>query len=299
MNRLTYRISTRRSIPRTATLFCSGVRLAKVLRRRPLELAIAVTTLSHVPRKEDNRLKYLLCFLCPPLACCVAGKPGQAMSQIVIAVLGVLILNFLAPFIVYPCLLIHAIHVVSSSDKGKPVDRASSTGLPGSPSTGSGKNSRTPQWLKVVGGLFVALLVIGAFRHGRSDSSASGPVISSGVSTTATPSFSNATPAISLLEAIATPEATPTPGTATGPLFLNNHESVVASTPTRTISAEVAPLTDEKALAEFNALQDRYGRPHAKSVRYDRRTDSYKWIGPKNGRKMSLPRADFEREMND
>jgi hypothetical protein len=178
------------------------------------------------------------------------------------------------------------------------VDRAASTGLAGSPSAVSSKTNRTPQWLKVVGGVFVALLVIGAFRHGRNDSPASGPVNSLRVSTTATPSFSNPTPAISL-EATATPDATPTPETATGPLFLNDNESAVASTTTRTISAEAAPLTDEKALDEFNALQDRYGRPHAKSVRYDRRTDSYKWIGPKNGRKMSLPRADFEREMND
>jgi hypothetical protein len=214
------------------------------------------------------------------------------MAQIVVAVLGALILNFLAPFIVYPCLLIHAIHVVNSSDKGKPVDRASSTGLADSPFAGSGKKNRTPQWLKVVGGLFVALLVSGAFRHGRYDSPASGET-----SATATPSLSNITPKISL-EA-ATPDATSTPKTATGPLFLNDNESAVASTPVHRISAEAAPLTNEKALAEFNALQEKYGRPHAKNVYYNRKTDSYKWIGPKTGRKMSIPRAEFEREMND
>jgi hypothetical protein len=95
------------------------------------------------------------------------------------------------------------------------------------------------------------------------------------------------------------PDATPTPETATGPLLLNDNEAAVASTPAHTISAEAAPLTNEKALAEFNALQERYGRPHAKSVQYDRRTDTYKWMAPKTGRKMSMPRAEFEREMND
>ena len=48
-----------------------------------------------------------------------------------------------------------------------------------------------------------------------------------------------------------------------------------------------------------NALQDRFHRPHAKRVQYDYRTDSYNWIGPSKGRRMSLPRAEFESEMQD
>jgi hypothetical protein len=58
-------------------------------------------------------------------------------------------------------------------------------------------------------------------------------------------------------------------------------------------------LSDEEALAEFNALQDRNYLPHARRVHYDYRTDSYNWIGPSKGRRMSLPRVEFEREMLD
>jgi hypothetical protein len=60
-----------------------------------------------------------------------------------------------------------------------------------------------------------------------------------------------------------------------------------------------SPLSDEEALSEFNALQDRNNLPHAKGVHYDYRTDSYNWIGPSKGRRMSLPRAEFESEMQD
>ena len=59
------------------------------------------------------------------------------------------------------------------------------------------------------------------------------------------------------------------------------------------------PLSDEEALSEFNALQDRNNLPHARRVHYDYRTDSYNWIGPSKGRRMSLPREEFEREMLD
>jgi hypothetical protein len=63
--------------------------------------------------------------------------------------------------------------------------------------------------------------------------------------------------------------------------------------------ARSRPLSDEEALSEFNALQDRNDLPHAKRVNYDYRTDSYYWTGPSKGRRMSLPRAEFEREMLD
>jgi hypothetical protein len=40
-------------------------------------------------------------------------------------------------------------------------------------------------------------------------------------------------------------------------------------------------LTDEQSTAAFNMLQDRFGKPHAASIWYEKATDSYKWIGPK------------------
>jgi hypothetical protein len=44
-------------------------------------------------------------------------------------------------------------------------------------------------------------------------------------------------------------------------------------------------------------LQDHFNRPHAKKVWYEKRTAPYVWIGPMKGRKMSMPRAQFEREI--
>jgi hypothetical protein len=64
-------------------------------------------------------------------------------------------------------------------------------------------------------------------------------------------------------------------------------------------SARSDPLSDDEALSEFNALQDRHRRPHANRVQYDYRTDSYNWIGPSKGQRMSLRRAEFESEMQD
>jgi hypothetical protein len=69
------------------------------------------------------------------------------------------------------------------------------------------------------------------------------------------------------------------------------------STPSATSAGSVPKLTDSQATDAFNMLQDRFNRSHAKKVWYEERTDSYVWIGPMKGRKMSMPRAQFEREI--
>jgi hypothetical protein len=56
-------------------------------------------------------------------------------------------------------------------------------------------------------------------------------------------------------------------------------------------------VTDEQATAAFNFLQDRLGKPHVKRVWYDPGADSYTWIGPKFGKKMSMPRSQFDAEI--
>jgi hypothetical protein len=63
--------------------------------------------------------------------------------------------------------------------------------------------------------------------------------------------------------------------------------------------ARSRPLSDEEALSEFNALQDSNNLPRAKRVHYDYRSDTYNWIGPGKGQRMSLPRVEFEKEMSD
>jgi hypothetical protein len=57
-------------------------------------------------------------------------------------------------------------------------------------------------------------------------------------------------------------------------------------------------LNGEQATAAFNELQDRYNRPHARSVVYDQQTDSYYWIGPKFGKPMVMSGAQFEGEVS-
>jgi hypothetical protein len=56
-------------------------------------------------------------------------------------------------------------------------------------------------------------------------------------------------------------------------------------------------LNNEQATAAFNFLQDRLRKPHVKNVTYDFETDSYIWIGPKFGKRMSMPRSQFEAEI--
>jgi hypothetical protein len=67
-----------------------------------------------------------------------------------------------------------------------------------------------------------------------------------------------------------------------------------------TASDEVRPsliLTNEQATAAFNYLQDTLQKPHAKGVSYDSSSDSYSWIGPKYGKRMLMPRGQFEAEI--
>jgi S1-C subfamily serine protease len=56
-------------------------------------------------------------------------------------------------------------------------------------------------------------------------------------------------------------------------------------------------VSNEQATAAFNYLQDRLGKPHVKRVWYDPGTDAYTWIGPKFGKKMSMPRSQFDGEI--
>ena len=58
-------------------------------------------------------------------------------------------------------------------------------------------------------------------------------------------------------------------------------------------------ITNEQATAAFNFLQDQLGRPRLRTgmVTYDAKTDSFTWIGPKFGKRMSQTRASFINEV--
>jgi hypothetical protein len=68
-------------------------------------------------------------------------------------------------------------------------------------------------------------------------------------------------------------------------------------TPTGTPDTTPSIRSNEQATAAFNFLQDRLQKAHAKSVTYDSKIDSYTWIGPKYGQRMSMPRSQFEAEV--
>jgi hypothetical protein len=56
-------------------------------------------------------------------------------------------------------------------------------------------------------------------------------------------------------------------------------------------------LSTPQATTAFNWLQDTLGKPHVRSVIYDAKSDSYIWIGPKYGKRMSMSRAQFLAEI--
>src|SRR5271166_5583458 len=56
--------------------------------------------------------------------------------------------------------------------------------------------------------------------------------------------------------------------------------------------------SNAEASAAMDRLQDRKGKPRVKGgVWYDSATDTYNWIGPKFGRRMSEPAAEFLSEV--
>jgi hypothetical protein len=58
--------------------------------------------------------------------------------------------------------------------------------------------------------------------------------------------------------------------------------------------SQPADLITRQASLATDRLQDALGKPHVKSgVWYDPRTDTYNWIGPKFGRRMSEPASQF------
>ena len=64
-----------------------------------------------------------------------------------------------------------------------------------------------------------------------------------------------------------------------------------------TPASTVRPSNAEARVA-MNQLQDAFGKPHVTGgVWYDPRTDTYSWIGPKFGRRMSEPASLFLSEV--
>lgn len=111
------------------------------------------------------------------------------------------------------------------------------------------------------------------------------------------PPFSSAAAVTTTPVASANPfgDATPTPEANVEVRRANPVEP--EAVPIATPDATSQTLSSEQATAAFNWLQDRLQKPHAKSVSYDSKTDSYTWIGPKYGKPMSMPRGQFEAEI--
>jgi hypothetical protein len=66
----------------------------------------------------------------------------------------------------------------------------------------------------------------------------------------------------------------------------------------RATPASTARPSNAEASLAINRLQDALGKPHIRGgVWYDPRTDTYNWIGPKFGRRMSEPASQFLSEV--
>jgi hypothetical protein len=88
----------------------------------------------------------------------------------------------------------------------------------------------------------------------------------------------------------------PEPSAAATSTEVRKAIAVIAS-PTPAPSIQIPNPTEEQATAAFNDLQDQFHRPHVKSVSYIAATDSYHWIGPKTGKKMSMKHSQFIAEI--
>jgi hypothetical protein len=63
--------------------------------------------------------------------------------------------------------------------------------------------------------------------------------------------------------------------------------------------ARSRPLSDEEALSDSMRYRIEITFHTQKRVHYDYRSDTYNWIGPGKGKRISLPRVEFEKEMSD
>jgi hypothetical protein len=89
--------------------------------------------------------------------------------------------------------------------------------------------------------------------------------------------------------------AVPLPGAAPGSAKIPRQTS--EPEPTATPPINIPEPTEEQATAAFNDLQDRLHKPHVPKVWYIASNDSFNWIGPKFGKKMSMSRNQFDGEV--
>jgi uncharacterized membrane protein YqaE (UPF0057 family) len=233
-------------------------------------------------------MRYLLCFIFPPLAVLACNKPGQAA------------LNLLLTCCLWLPGTLHALFVVAdtcANERTRMVVNAINPQQPQLIASQQPQVRRNGRAGLIILAGFLGLAIIGSFHR------------SENTSPPATTELAPSDVPISITAALS-PLPTPVVQAAPGPI-----PPVEAATPRiqsppdpsfeqlrayyEARSRRSRPLSDEEALSEFNALQDRNYLPHAKRVHYDYRSDTYNWIGPGKGKRMSLPRVEFEKEMSD
>jgi hypothetical protein len=68
-------------------------------------------------------MKYLMCYICPPIACCMAGRVDKAVYQLIVALFAAFVLNMFS-FVLFPVFVIWAWKVCRESDKVPQESRA-------------------------------------------------------------------------------------------------------------------------------------------------------------------------------
>jgi hypothetical protein len=68
-------------------------------------------------------MKCLMCYICPPIACCMAGRVDKAVYQLIVALFAAFVLNMFS-FVLFPVFVIWAWKVCRESDKVPQESRA-------------------------------------------------------------------------------------------------------------------------------------------------------------------------------
>jgi hypothetical protein len=251
-------------------------------------------------------MKYLMCFICPPIACCMAGRVDKAVYQLIVAVFAAFVLHVFS-FVLCPVFIIWAWKVCADSDKVPQESRAAADmkllleaqhrQLLQAANPEAFKEliqrdeaervakakAREEQLSAQSKQIKAAVIIVGALI--------ACPMVVAFIAL----AFSAFTRSVRSTQSSTAAKA----ATESSPI---SEPSIVNSTPSPTPGSSatytyIPDPNDQQALAAFNDLQDQFNRPHTDHVTYYAKDDSYHWIGPKYHKPMKMTRQEFDVEV--
>jgi hypothetical protein len=261
-------------------------------------------------------MKYLICFICPPIACCMAGRVDKAVYQFIVALVAAFVVHVFS-FVMYPIFVIWAWKVCADSDRaGQNMmvnSQRQSTALTEMKLLIERQHRELLQATNPKA--FEELLQREEAERVAKAKAREEQRVTEGKETKFVIILVGALIACIVAVALITPlvlrftrSAQPTQSSTISTVSTEatprptSEQSIVNSTPSPTPgssepSTYIPDPSDGQALAAFNDLQDQFGRPHADRVSYYAKDDSYHWIGPKYHKPMKLRREEFDLEV--